>query len=370
MTGSSRKRVLIVDDSAVVRQTLAAILSDHPGLEVSGAAADPFQAAEHIKRSVPDVVVLDVEMPRMDGITFLRRLMAQRPIPVVICSTLVGDGSDTFLAALDAGAVDIILKPDLSTRLRLEESRVAIQDVVHAAAHVDPSRWRPGGRGPGAGAAPRAGGTAGLVPAKARQSGGGAMLRTTERIVAIGASTGGTEALRIVLEAMPADAPPILIVQHMPEMFTRRFAERLDTLCAIDVKEAEAGDSVLPGRALIAPGARHMVLMRSGANYRVDLHDGPLVNRHRPSVDVLFRSVADRAGRNAVGVIMTGMGSDGADGLLEMRLAGAQTLGQDERTSTVYGMPAEAMRRGAVEAQCPLPEIAARVLSLVRERAA
>ena len=343
-------RVLIVDDSAVVRSTLSDILNAHPGLEVAATAVDPFQAADCIRREVPDVIVLDVEMPRMDGITFLRRLMAQRPVPVVICSTLVGEGSETFLAALDAGAVEIILKPDLSTRERLKDSSVRIQDAVLAAAQVDPSR---------AVAKPAA-----ARPAAPRR----AMLRTTDRILAIGASTGGTEALRVVLEAMPATAPPILVVQHMPETFTRRFAERLDTLCAIDVKEAEEGDRLIQGRALIAPGSAHMLLTRSGANYGVTLETGPLVNRHRPSVDVLFRSVADRAGANAVGVIMTGMGADGAQGLRVMRDAGARTVGQDEATSTVYGMPAEAMRAGGVELEQPLDEIAATVLTLLGAR--
>ncbi|MEE2859981.1 MAG: protein-glutamate methylesterase/protein-glutamine glutaminase [Paracoccus sp. (in: a-proteobacteria)] len=345
MNPHSKKRVLIVDDSAVVRQTISEILSAHPQLEVMGTANDPFQAAERLRKEWPDVIVLDVEMPRMDGITFLRRLMAQRPVPVVICSTLVGEGSRTHLAALEAGAVDLIQKPNLSTRRFLEESTVRIQDAVLAAAHA---RMR---RGP---ATPTAKLTADAVLAPGART---AMAQTTHKVVAIGASTGGTEALRTVLQSLRQDAPPIVIVQHMPEAFTSGFAKRLDELCQISVREAQSGDSVLPGQALIAPGGRHMILTRSGANYRVDVRDGPLVNRHRPSVDVLFRSTAQAAGANALGVIMTGMGDDGARGLKEMRDAGAHTIGQNEASCVVYGMPAEAFKAGAVERQVDLVEI-------------
>lgn len=347
MTGSAKKRVLIVDDSAVVRQTISEIVAAHPELEVMATANDPFQAAERLKREIPDVIVLDVEMPRMDGITFLRRLMAQRPLPVVICSTLVGEGTNTFLAALEAGAVDVILKPNLSTRKFLEESAIRIQDAILAAAHARLSRRQT--------VQMEAKLTADAMLAPAGRS---SMVQTTQKVVAIGASTGGTEALRIVLQSLPHDAPPIVIVQHMPEAFTQSFARRLDEICQITVKEARHGDSVLQGQALIAPGARHMLLTRSGANYRVEVKEGPLVNRHRPSVDVLFRSVSRVAGVNAVGVIMTGMGDDGARGLKEMRDSGARTLGQNEATCVVYGMPAEAMKHGGVEREVALSEIA------------
>jgi two-component system chemotaxis response regulator CheB len=347
MPKSGKIRVLIVDDSAVVRQTMASLISDAPDMEVMATANDPFQAAERMRHEIPDVITLDVEMPRMDGITFLRRLMAQRPIPVIVCSSLVGSGTRTLMEALDAGAVEIVQKPAVATRAFLEESTVRIQDAIRAAARARLDTRRP------VVAQPRH--TADAVLSAG--PGTAAMAKTTQTIVAVGASTGGTEALRFLLESLPPFAPPIIIVQHMPEAFTRAFADRLNGLSQITVREARDGDSVLRGQALIAPGNRHMLLRRSGATYHVHIHDGPLVSRHRPSVDVLFRSVAQTAGRNAVGVIMTGMGDDGARGLKEMRDAGAHTIGQNEASCVVYGMPKEAMKHGAVIQEVDLSEI-------------
>ncbi len=357
MTDPRKTRVLVVDDSAVVRQTMAQLIGAAPDLEVIATAADPFQAAERIRREVPDVITLDVEMPRMDGITFLRRLMAQHPVPVVVCSSLVGDGTRTLFDALEAGAVDVIQKPAIGTRRFLEESTIRIQDAVRAAARA---RLAPP---PAAAPAPPAAGTVATPPRRPPA----AMAKTTQTVVAIGASTGGTEAIRLVLEAMPPYAPPIVIVQHMPAGFTRAFAERLDQSAAIGVREAQDGASVLRGQALIAPGNRHMELTRSGAHYRVALSDGPLVSRHRPSVDVLFRSVARVAGANAIGVILTGMGNDGAAGLAEMRAAGAHTIGQDEASSVVYGMPKEALKAGAVAEQASLAAIPGLIVEHGRE---
>lgn len=347
-----RVRVLIVDDSATVRQTLADILAADPDIEVLGIASDPFVAASRIRDEVPDVITLDVEMPRMDGITFLRKLMAQHPIPVVMCSSLVEDGSETLMQALEAGAVDIILKPRLGVSDHLTEARAHICEVVKGAAQA-----RVGRRRDRTGAAQDTGRklTAdAMLPPAAH----GAMARTTETVICIGASTGGTESLREVLEALPSDAPGIVIVQHMPEKFTASFARRLDSLCEMEVKEAENGDTVLRGRVLIAPGNLHTMIERSGARYYVSVKDGPLVTRHRPSVDVLFRSAARAAGANAVGVIMTGMGDDGARGLAEMKTAGAFTLAQDEASSIVFGMPKEAIARGGVDKIVPLHHIA------------
>lgn len=348
-------RVLIVDDSASVRQTMTAILSADPQILVVGAASDPFTAARYIQEQLPDVITLDVEMPRMDGITFLRKLMSQCPIPVVMCSSLVEDGSDTLIQALEAGAVDVILKPRVGVADHLIEAHVHICETVKGAAKA-----RVGARRAARAAAPQARLTADAVLPPPRI---GAMSRTTEMVVCLGASTGGTEALREVLEALPANAPGIVIVQHMPESFTKAFAKRLNTLCAVDVKEAEDGDTVMRGHVLIAPGGlRHMMLERQGARYCVSVREGPLVSRHRPSVDVLFRSAARSAGSNAVGVIMTGMGDDGARGLLEMRQAGARTFAQDEATSVVFGMPKEAIARGAAERVVGLGAIAREML--------
>jgi two-component system chemotaxis response regulator CheB len=343
---ASKIKVLIVDDSAVVRQTLSALLASDPEIEVMGAASDPFVAAERIAAEVPDVITLDIEMPRMDGLTFLKKIMAQHPIRVVICSSLAGEGAQSTLRALEYGAVDVIAKPRLRTREFLEDSRTSICEVVKGA-----SRARLGEPRSQHEIQPKL--TADVIlPHSTR-----AMDETTEKVIAVGASTGGTEALRSLLEPLPADAPGIVIVQHMPELFTRAFADRLDGICAIAVKEAETNDTVLRGRALIAPGNHHMLLKRSGARYFVEIKDGPLVCRHRPSVDVLFRSAARYAGPNAVGVILTGMGDDGARGMLEMKEAGAFNIAQDEATSIVFGMPKEAIKLNGVHRILPLQKI-------------
>ena len=347
-------RVLIIDDSAVVRQTLTEILSSDPGIRVIGTAADPLIAAERLKDEVPDVITLDVEMPRMDGLTFLKKLMAQHPLPVVMCSSLTESGSETALKALEYGAVDIIQKPRVGTKAFLEESRVNICDTVKAAASARIAKRQPSCSL----VAPKL--TADAVIEKATSK---AMIQTTDKVIVVGASTGGTEALRIFLEAMPHDAPGIVIVQHMPEKFTEAFAMRIDSLCRISVKEAEDDDSVIRGRALIAPGNRHMLLKRSGARYYVEIKDGPLVCRHRPSVDVLFRSAARYGGKNVVGVIMTGMGDDGAKGMLEMKEAGAYNIAQDEESCVVFGMPKKAIELGAVDKVTPLNKIPAIVLA-------
>lgn len=350
-------KVLIVDDSAVVRQTLAEVLQSDPDIAVMATASDPFVAARRIQAEVPDVITLDVEMPRMDGITFLRKLMSQRPIPVVMCSSLTEQGSETLMQALEAGAVDVILKPRVGTAQFLKESKVRICDAVKAAAHARLQRLPPT-------AAPRE-----APPRKLNADvmlpppgPGHAMARTTERVICIGASTGGTESLRVVLEALPTASPGIVIVQHMPEKFTEAFARRLDGLCELEVKEAADGDAVLRGRALIAPGNRHLLLQRSGARYYVAVKDGPLVSRHRPSVDVLFRSAAHSVGPNGLGIIMTGMGDDGAHGLLEMKQAGALTVAQDEASSVVFGMPKEAIALGAADKVLPLNLLAAEIV--------
>ena len=344
-------KVLIVDDSASVREAMSAILAEDPDIEVIGTASDPFVAARRMQERVPDVITLDVEMPRMDGITFLRKLMSQHPIPVVICSSLTEEGSETLMQALAAGAVEVILKPKMGTKQFLMETRVRICDAVKAAAAARLKRLPKGADG--GGPPPKLNADVMVPPPVA----GKAMARTTERVVCIGASTGGTESMRLVLQELPENCPGIVVVQHMPEKFTAAFAARLDSVCAIEVREAKHGDRVRPGLALIAPGGRHMQLVRSGAQYHVDVIDGPPVNRHRPSVDVLFRSTARCAGGNALGIILTGMGDDGARGLKEMRDAGAATLAQDEASCVVYGMPKEAVRLGGVERSLPLSSI-------------
>ncbi|WP_433861552.1 protein-glutamate methylesterase/protein-glutamine glutaminase [Pseudomonas thivervalensis] len=349
-------KVMIVDDSAVVRQVLSAMLTEHPGIEVIGVAVDPLFALEKMQRQWPDVIVLDVEMPRMDGITFLKKLMAERPTPVVICSTLTAAGAQTTLQALAEGAVGVIGKPQLGLKQFLHDAADELVQAIQSAARANLRRLVPQ-------ASVRQSADAILPPANQ------AMQQTTETLVAIGTSTGGTQALESILTRLPRVCPGLLIVQHMPERFTAAFAERLNRLCQIEVLEARDGDRVTAGRALIAPGGRHMLLTRSGAQYQVQVRDGPPVSRHRPSVDVLFRSVARSAGGNALGIIMTGMGDDGARGLKEMREAGARTLAQDEDSCVVFGMPKEAIKLGAAERVLALCEIPAAILTGTSARA-
>jgi len=351
---ANKIKVLIVDDSALVRQTLSDILSSDPDIEVIGMAQDPIVAVQRIAEQVPDVITLDVEMPRMDGITFLQKLMSQHPIPVVMCSSLAESGSETALKALEYGAVDIITKPKMGTKQFIEESRIRICDSIKAAAaaRIMPHRAIRE-------VAPKYTADVMMEAPNAK-----AMILTTEKIVAVGASTGGTEALSVFLQMLPEDTPGIVIVQHMPEDFTAAFAKRLKSICKVTVKEAENNDSVVRGHVLIAPGNKHTLLKRSGARYYVEVKDGPLVSRHRPSVDVLFRSAARYAGKNAVGVILTGMGDDGAHGMKEMHDAGAVTIAQDEATCVVFGMPNEAIKRGGVDKVMPLEKVAAEMMRL------
>lgn len=348
----SRIGVFVVDDSAVVRQVVSEVLSGDPGIEVIGTATDPIFALDKMNRRWPDVVVLDIEMPRMDGITFLKKIMAERPTPVVICSSLTEKGAETTMEALAAGAIGIVTKPGIGVRrFLMEEAAAELLHAVRAAAGARVRRLS--ANAPPPAVAPKL--SADAVLPRSEQ----AMKQTTERIVAIGTSTGGTQALEAVLTALPRTAPGIVIVQHMPEKFTASFAARLNSLSQIEVREAQNGDRVIPGRALVAPGGRHMLLRRSGAQYHVEVVDGPLVNRHRPSVDVLFRSVAKCAGKNAMGIIMTGMGDDGARGLKEMHDAGAYTVAQDEASCVVYGMPKEAVKLGAADRSLALNQIPA-----------
>jgi len=351
-------KVMVVDDSAVVRQVVAALLGAAPGIQVVAAVADPLLAIERLKQQWPDVIVLDVEMPRMDGITFLRKIMTERPTPVVICSTLTEKGAKTTMEALAAGAVAIVTKPKLGLKQFLTESGDELVATVRAAARANVRRLAPS-RADKPALVATAKNTADVILAPGTPR---AMAQTTERVVALGTSTGGTQALEEVLTALPRVCPGIVIVQHMPEKFTAAFAARLDGLCEITVKEAQHNDRVVPGQALIAPGGRHMLLKRSGAQYFVEVVDGPLVNRHRPSVDVMFRSVAKSAGVNALGIIMTGMGDDGAAGLFEMRTAGARTIAQDEESCVVFGMPKEAIKRGGVERTLALGAMAQEIL--------
>ncbi len=343
----SKLHVLVVGDTAVVREVLTGLLSSEPGIEVT-TAGDPIIAIEKMKRRRPDVIVLDLEMPRMDGLTFLRKIMREDPIPVVVCSGVAGDGSDAAFRAMAEGAIDIVNKPRVGLRDFLHESAIMLVDVIRAAAEarVDARPRVPSPR-PAIAAAPR---------------GAAVTAVAAGTVVAIGASSGGPEAIRILLDRMPADAPATLIVQHMPAPFTRAFAARLDATSPMRVKEAKDGDEVERGSVLVAPGNLHMRLVRRGAQLVVEIFDGPLVTRHRPSVDVLFRSVAEVAGPAGVGVLLTGMGEDGAEGLMEMKRAGAATLAQDEESSVVFGMPAKAIRRGAADAVVALDDMTTEIL--------
>jgi two-component system chemotaxis response regulator CheB len=344
-------KVLIVDDSALVRRILSDVLDSDAGVEVIGTAQDPIFAMRKMSVRWPDVIVLDIEMPRMDGLTFLRKLMKVRATPVVICSTLTTKGAETTLQALSAGAVSIITKPTSGLADFLDSGANDVVAAVKAAAQArvgNLGRTRPAE-------------TADL-PEKLSAPPPSELRETTEQVVAIGTSTGGTQALETVLTALPAVSPGIVVVQHMPEKFTALFAKRLDSLCRIEVREARQDDRILPGRVLIAPGGRHMEVVRRGARYHVTLGDGPPVNRHRPSVDVLFRSVARSAGRNAAGFILTGMGDDGARGLLEMARAGAYTAAQDEESCIVFGMPRAAIDIGATRRVLPLRQMAAEIM--------
>jgi two-component system chemotaxis response regulator CheB len=339
--------VLVVDDSALIRQTISTLLSEEEDIEIIGTASNPFKAAEIIAHRIPDVIILDIEMPGMDGLTFLQKIMSQHPLPVIICSSLTGDGSDTAMKALAYGANDIITKPKVGTKQFLYESKVRLIDSIKAAASAQHKLKK----FLTLEAEPKY--SADVVIPKKKT----VLTETTDKVIVIGASTGGTEALKDILIELPPDIAGLVIVQHMPENFTRAFAERLNSLCSISVREAKNGDSVLRGLALIAPGNKHTLLRRSGANYYVEVKDGPLVTRHRPSVDVLFRSTAHAAGKNALGVIMTGMGDDGAKGMLEMKEAGAFNIAQDEETCVVFGMPNEAIKLNAVDLVLPLWQI-------------
>lgn len=336
-------RVLIVDDSALIRQMLTSILSSDPEIEVIGSAPDPMVARQKIKALNPDVITLDVEMPKMDGLSFLEKIMRLRPMPVVMVSTLTQKGADTTIEALEIGAVDFVGKPTMDVQAGMEGLREELVNKVKTAA-----RARVQARGDG--------------PVKVRQAKPGPGYMSTDKVVAIGSSTGGVEALRVVLSALPPDSPAILVTQHMPGQFTGRFADRLNGHAAVQIKEAADGERVIPGHVYIAPGDKHLKLARSGGNYLCKLDDGPLVSGHKPSVDVLFRSVAETAGPNSIGVILTGMGKDGAEGMLEMRNGGAVTIGQDEGTSLVYGMPKAAKQAGAVQIELALSKVADEIL--------
>ena len=381
-------KVLVVDDSAVVRQSLSAILEADPGIAVMGTAADPIIAVKKIMREVPDVITLDIEMPRMDGLTFLRKIMAQRPIPVVVISSLTTKGTEAAMKALEYGASEVIGKPSMNPDVFFQESHIMLCDAVKAAAmsklrrikaddimeKVNPTRPAPAPQPvsristvrttiPSASISnvqPKY--TADAVLEKSSSSD---LVIPTEKIIALGSSTGGTEAIRVLLRSMPEDMPGIAIVQHMPEGFTRSFSNSLDQISRLSVKEAENGDKLYKGRVLIAPGNKHMLIKRVGKEYFVEVKEGPLVNRHRPSVDVLFRSAARYAGSNAIGIILTGMGNDGAKGMKEMHDAGAHTIAQDEQSCVVYGMPKEAVKEGGVDDVVALDNITRHLVSIL-----
>ena len=357
-------KVLIVDDSALIRQLLSEILGSDRQIEVVGTAQDPYQAREKIKALHPDVLTLDVEMPRMDGLTFLRNLMRLHPMPVVMISSLTEKGADVTLEALELGAVDFVSKPKIDVAHTLADYSADIIAKVKAAARA---RVRPcaGSTALNRPLAPKL--TADAVLSRRSKP---ITIKTTDKIIAIGASTGGTEAIKVLLAELPADTPGIVISQHIPEAFSAPFARRMDGISAMTVCEAADGQQILPGHVYIAPGSHHLLVERSGARYLCRLSDGPPVNRHRPSVDVMFRSVAQNVGPNAVGVLLTGMGDDGARGLKEMHEAGAPTIAQDEKTSVVWGMPGEAVKLGCVDAVLPLEKIGRRLLDLVRASAA
>lgn len=362
---------MIVDDSATARRILTDIVNRGKNMEVIAAVADPYEAVAQLKRITPSVMILDVQMPRMDGITFLKKLMAQHPLPVIMCSSFTAEGSETSLKCLENGAVEIIAKPRSATKMDMLELEMRIHDVIQSAAMAR-VRSRSGGLtapAPTRPAAPSATARAKLSPDEVLlppSASTVARIPPTPKIIAVGASTGGTDAIKAFLEKMPPDCPGIVMVQHMPEHFTASFADRLNAVCSIKVREAKSGDLVEPGLALLAPGSHHMLLRRSGSRYTVEVREGPLVSRHRPSVDVLFRSVASNAGKNAIGVILTGMGDDGATCMMEMRQAGAFNIAQDRDTCVVFGMPAEAIKCGGVHETLPLEKIAARALAVAK----
>jgi two-component system, chemotaxis family, protein-glutamate methylesterase/glutaminase len=352
-------KVLCVDDSALIRSLMTEIINDQPDMTVVATAPDPLVARELIKQHNPDVLTLDVEMPRMDGLDFLEKLMRLRPMPVVMVSSLTERGNEITLRALELGAVDFVTKPKVGIRDGMLEYAEKLADKIRAAARARVQARHVAPHAPGAASAAAQGAHPAAAPAPMLNN----PLLSTEKLIIVGASTGGTEAIREVLTPLPPDAPAVMIAQHMPPGFTKSFAQRLNTLCRITVKEAEHGERVLPGHAYIAPGHAHLLLARSGANYIAHLSDEPPVNRHRPSVDVLFRSAAQHAGKNAIGVILTGMGRDGAAGLLDMRRAGAYTFAQDEASCIVFGMPREAIAMGAADDVAPLSDMSRRVMA-------